>query len=58
MAKLGPRDSDVDFHDGKMMLDTATEAVESELNTLDIDDTVSRPSCACLSHPPAKLPLP
>ena len=23
-----------------MMLDTATEAVESDLNTLDIDDTV------------------
>ena len=39
MAKLTPRDSGADFHDGKMM-DTGTGTVESELNTLDIDDTV------------------
>ena len=36
MARLRSRDSDADFHDGKMMLDTGTETVESEL---DIDDT-------------------
>ena len=39
-AKLRSRDSDADFHDGKMMLDTGTGTVESELNTLDTDDTV------------------
>ena len=58
MAKLSPRDSDADVHDGKMILETGTETVESELNTLDFDDHGFRdPSCASLKHPPVKLPL-